>query len=286
MARVKDPKRELAFKLWRENTSTTNREIAKVLEVDEKKIATWKIRDEWKERLGIPNVAVKKKQCSTTKNESVVLQKDVVLQKKEKETDGNKDKILKEIYEEILNDDVLTEKQRMFCVYYMRSFNAVQSALKAGYNKNFARSHSYTILANEKIKKYLSELKKSYEHDDYMTTKALLERHKKIAFSDYKEFVNVDGELANLSDVDGTLIKKVTVKRSVSDTGNSYSSTIELEDRAKSLDFLNKFYGIDPTFQLAKERMQLDKSKNTPNTEKEKDAISTLEQLQEILDER
>lgn len=72
MAKIKDPNRELAFNLWRENPDITNREISKRLEVDEKKIATWKLRDKWKERVnGISlennKTTSKKKNCSTTK---------------------------------------------------------------------------------------------------------------------------------------------------------------------------------------------------------------------------
>lgn len=79
MAKIKDPNRELAFNMWRENPDITNREIAKRLEVDEKKIATWKLRDKWKERVnGISlennKTTSKKKNCSTTKNIDVVLQ--------------------------------------------------------------------------------------------------------------------------------------------------------------------------------------------------------------------
>lgn len=72
MAKIKDPNRELAFNLWKDNPDITNREIARRLEVDEKKIATWKLRDKWKERatgVSLENNknTSKKKNCSTTK---------------------------------------------------------------------------------------------------------------------------------------------------------------------------------------------------------------------------
>lgn len=48
MARQRDPKRDMAFELFKEfNGDITNREIAKQLNVDEKKVAVWKQRDKW-----------------------------------------------------------------------------------------------------------------------------------------------------------------------------------------------------------------------------------------------
>ena len=60
-AREREPARDKAYEMWKEsNGKITNREIANILDVDEKKIATWKTRDKWN--------------CSTTKKESVVQQ--------------------------------------------------------------------------------------------------------------------------------------------------------------------------------------------------------------------
>ena len=48
MAREKNPNREYAYKLWKEHGGNiTNREIANLLNEDEKKIAVWKQRDKW-----------------------------------------------------------------------------------------------------------------------------------------------------------------------------------------------------------------------------------------------
>lgn len=48
MARMRDPNRDKAHEIWiQHNGQITNREIAKILDVDEKKIAVWKQRDGW-----------------------------------------------------------------------------------------------------------------------------------------------------------------------------------------------------------------------------------------------
>ncbi|MGG1673531.1 phage terminase small subunit-related protein [Paenibacillus sp. NRS-1783] len=48
MARARDPNRDRAFELWQEHDGNiTNRQIAELLGVDEKKISVWKQRDKW-----------------------------------------------------------------------------------------------------------------------------------------------------------------------------------------------------------------------------------------------
>lgn len=61
MSRIRDPARDKAKELYLSNKDITNREIGNILGVDEKKIATWKYRDNW--------------ECSTTKKKNVVQQK-------------------------------------------------------------------------------------------------------------------------------------------------------------------------------------------------------------------
>ncbi|EZP77615.1 yqaS [Parageobacillus genomosp. 1] len=48
MPRQRDPRRDEAFEIWKQhNGNITNREIAKMLGVDEKVVAVWKQRDKW-----------------------------------------------------------------------------------------------------------------------------------------------------------------------------------------------------------------------------------------------
>lgn len=48
MPRQRDPRRDEAFEIWKQhNGDITNREIAKMLDVDEKVVAVWKQRDKW-----------------------------------------------------------------------------------------------------------------------------------------------------------------------------------------------------------------------------------------------
>lgn len=46
----------------------------------------------------------------------------------------------------------LTEKQKLFCDFYIKQGNAEQAAIEAGYSKNYARAQSYKVLANVGVK--------------------------------------------------------------------------------------------------------------------------------------
>ena len=53
---------------------------------------------------------------------------------------------------------MLNERQKAFCEYYASSFNATESANKAGYSKKTARSIGQRLLTNVDIKSYIEEL--------------------------------------------------------------------------------------------------------------------------------
>ena len=219
------------------------KDIADKYEVSLNTVKSWKQRYKWRKD--------DKKVCT---------QKTKKYAHKTDETNASKKDIKKETIE-ILVESELTEKQRLFCIYYMQSFNATQSAIKAGYSRDTAYQIGFENLRKPKIKEYLTELKELYAQDDYLETKRLLDRHKQIAFSDLRDYIDENGELKNLKNTDGTLIKKITVRESSTSQGYSKGSSIELEDRSKSLEFLNKVYGLDPSFKIQMEKINLEKNK-------------------------
>nr|WP_255492143.1 terminase small subunit [Cetobacterium sp. 2A] len=193
------------------------------------------------------------------------------------------EKVVKEEILETFIDSELTDKQRLFCIYYMQNFNAAKAAIKAGYSKVTAMEQGCRLLRNVKVKEYLNELKEFYAQDDYLETKRILERHKQIAFADIKDFVEFktteddlglkrwNFKIKDDDEVDGTLIKKIGY--------GSNGPMIELEDKGKSLDFLNKFYGLDPIFEINKEKLKIEKQRLSLITQ-EKIAITQLKLLE------
>lgn len=144
----------------------------------------------------------------------------------------------------------LTPQHIAFCHNYIKHFNASQALIDAGYSETNARIVACNLLKLPKIKAYLKKLKKIHDVDDYLTTKRIIDRHKKIAFADMSQFFDENLNPKSLSEVDGTLIKKINVKK-----GKDFSITIELEDRQKSLEFLTKFYELDPDLEWQKRKL-------------------------------
>lgn len=62
MGRARDPNRDKAFEIYKQNNGNiTNRNIGDMLGVPEKTISVWKLRDKWSDR------STSKDECSTTK---------------------------------------------------------------------------------------------------------------------------------------------------------------------------------------------------------------------------
>ena len=226
MARNRDPARDKAKELYLNNKDITNREIANILGVDEKKIATWKIRDNWKcSTTEKKNVVQQNKKCSTTKPKE---------EKKELIPDENKD------YEWIDEIDGLSDKQRLFCYYYMQSLNAFQAGIKAGYSPNYSRTRIYEMLENVRIKNFLKKLKEQQRQKFLISQERILNRHVQVAWSDINEYFNEDGSPKPITHTDGTLIKKMKI------TENDKGRTVEIEliEKCKSLDFLTTHSGL------------------------------------------
>lgn len=108
---MKTQQREQALAIYQQHQGKiTNRAIADTIGVSPKTIGIWKKQDKWKEAL-----------FSASKNEQK---------------------------QRPINNDELNERQRLFCLYYVKSFNATQSAIKAGYSPDSAH-----VTGNAALKK-------------------------------------------------------------------------------------------------------------------------------------
>ena len=165
-----------------------------------------------------------------------------------------------------LEEADLTEKQRLFCLYYTKTYNATQAYLKAyGCSYNAASVEGYRLLRNPKIKKEIDELKELKRQSIMITEDDIVEQYMRIAFADITDFVdfglndvplmtkegpvlNKEGDMimtkantVNFKDskmVDGGLIKEVKKGRQ--------GISIKLEDKMKALDWLADYFEINP----------------------------------------
>lgn len=189
------------------------------------------------------------------------------------------------------NDSELTERQELFCLYYIENFNATkayQRAYECDYNT--AMINGSRMLRNAKVKERIEQLTKEcleeIEVDSKLLTKRLVEKHMKIAFSDITDYVEfgevervvvgmygpiqvedeVTGEKKQLtekvnvvkfkdsSQVDGTLISEVS--------NGKNGAKIKLHDSVKAMKWLDDHIGLASEEQRSKiEILKLQKQK-------------------------
>ena len=87
-------------------------------------------------------------------------------------------------------DNKLTEKQKLFCQFYIKNFNATQAYIKA-YQCEYttANVEGSKALVNPRIKKEITRLKREKNKKLFVNSTDILDQIIKIAFSDLGDFV-------------------------------------------------------------------------------------------------
>jgi phage terminase small subunit len=78
----------------------------------------------------------------------------------------------------------LTQKQKLFCEYYIEEWNASESARRAGYSLKTAGSMGSENLKKPEINAYIKELQCDIEKIAKVSRLKILNAYKDIAFSD------------------------------------------------------------------------------------------------------
>lgn len=179
----------------------------------------------------------------------------------------------------LMENEKLTDKQKLFCIYYIKYFNATK-AYKKAYQCSYsvANSEGYKLLVNPRVKEEIQRLKAAKLKGAFLEEGDLLQKYIDIAFADitdYVEFGNtervvaVDDEgnpvkapvnyidLKSSDEVDGSLITEVKTSRQ--------GVSVKLEDRMKALEWLTNFFEMNPDHKLRKEfnekKLQLERER-------------------------
>ena len=254
MPRAKNAKAEIALKLYKQGILL--KDIAEQLDVPEGTIRSWKKRYDW------DNATLQKTECNVAKESA------------------QKKKIQQAVAADIAsvseNPD-LTEKQRLFCLYYVRCFNATKAYQKAyGCDYFTANAHGFELLSNVVIKAEINRLKQSRLNRELLDEHDIFQKYMDIAFADITDFIEfgqeeeyvigqfglvqvedpVTGKKAPLKQkvntvrfkesdsIDGTLITEVKNGRN--------GASIKLADRMKALEWLAEHMDIATEEQKAR----------------------------------
>lgn len=200
---------------------------------------------------------------------------------------------------EIEGGDGLTDKQRLFCMYYVRSLNAT-SAYKKAYKSSYATamSEGSRFTRNPKIKAKIAELKKERLEQEDLDKVDVLQKYKAIAFADITDFIdftqveseanettveyNPDGSkksektevvpytytkfaMHHSEEVDGTLITELS-------KGKDGMFKVKLADKMAALAFLAKYTDL----LNENERKQLQNEQAKLNINKTKEEVKKI----------
>ena len=254
------------------------KDIAEKYNVSINTVKSWKTRYKWS-----------KEKSTHTKEKSTHTDKKVCTQKDKKSAEEAK-KRAKEQVKHVLENTELTDKQRLFCLYYVKSFNATQSYLKAyGCSYSVANAEGYKLLVKPCVKEEIAKLKQLKMQQVVVGEEDMVEFHMRIAFADmgdYMEFgrkkiTTKEGQefevneikLNDSKNVDTQLIKEVKMD----DKGGV---SIKLLDRNESLKWLKEYFLMNP---MDKHKLEYDQRKLAIAESKIKNTSDQEDNVAEIL---
>lgn len=222
------------------------KEIAEKYGVTINTVKSWKTRYKW----------------SKDSKKSVHTKIGKVCTQKSNENSTKKEAIA-EAVKQVIENAELTDKQRLFCVLYVKCFNATKAYQKAyGCSYATALTNGSALLGNTRIKNEILRIKQNRLNQEMLDESDIFQKYMDIAFSDVTDFVEFGqedvpvmavygpvqikdeetGEKKTLtkrvnvvrfkdsSEVDGTLIAEVKQGKD--------GASIKLPDRMKALEWL------------------------------------------------
>lgn len=179
MAREKSPERIKAKEIYLSSKGNiVLKDIAEELGVTDVKIRKWKNLDKWDEELkgNVPLKENKKKVERSIKKST------------NKENNKKDEEPIAEVKEVMENED-LTDKQRLFCVIYAKCFNATKSYQKV-YRCTYetAMVNGSNLLRNTKVKEQIDSLT-AIQFNKEAVKRGVIQKYIDIAFADIGDYV-------------------------------------------------------------------------------------------------
>ena len=222
---------------------------------------------------------------------------------------GNKtrEQAIVEEVEQVLENPELTDKQRLFCLHYVKCFNATKAYQKAyGVDYFTANAHGYEMLSNVVIRDEIQRLKKNRLNREMLDESDIFQKYMDIAFADITDFIEFGREeipvmtmygpleakneetgekqkvtkvvntvrFKEHTEIDGTIITEVKQGRD--------GASIKLADRMKALEWLANHMDLSTEKQRAEiEVLRSKVLKSEESTEKQISAY--LDKLEEAI---
>lgn len=156
-------------------------------------------------------------------------------EKKSERSESKKSVMKKAVADEVkqvIQNTDLTDKQQLFCIYYIRCFNATKAYRKA-YGCDYATAlvNGSRLLGKARIKDEILQLKQDRLNREFLSESDIFQKYMDIAFADINDFVDISAGFATAKDgIDGTIVSEVSNTQS--------GIKIKLADRMKALQWL------------------------------------------------
>lgn len=234
LPRIRDPNRDKSFEIFKKHNGKIDLvEIANQLNIPPGTIRGWKSKDKWEQKLD----GTLQKERNAPKGKS-----HPKLKNQEKSLD---------VVEQVLDNPDLTDKQRLFCLYQIKYFNATKAYQKAyGCDYMTANANSSRLLTKDSIQAEIKRLKQVKLNQAILEPGDIFQKYMDIAFSDITDYLTfgkksieyidkqgneqeIEVSYVDLNDsfsVDGTLITEVKQGKD--------GVSIKLADRMKALNWL------------------------------------------------
>jgi len=244
--------RQRARELWEQSGGTLAlKEIAEQLGLPLPTVKSWKRRDGWGKDAGMQQDASKAR-CTDANSKR------------------RKAQVNRKAIESIGANEEMTDREKEFCIAFVYAPSAAQAAMKTGRYESYgaARTAAWDMMRKPAVRVEIKNLKAMKRAAMLADGDDVIEMHMRIAFADITEFVEfgratvpVMGAFGPIyeekgknkkpvmkeinevrfkksAEVDGTLIAEVKQGKD--------GASVKLADRQKSLDFLERFFELDP----------------------------------------
>lgn len=271
MARARSPKRDQAKQRWLESGRTMLlKDIAAELGVSEGQIRKWKNQDKWDED---STVTLPKLNSNVTNSKK------------------KRRKLAPEI-ENLLGNEELTDKERLFCFYMTKYFSGAKAVLAAGYNvrRENAAKMAYCMMQKPKIQKEVQALKEAKIGRALLTVDDIFDRMIAVATADLGDYVEFGQEEIPIMAMYGPVVitdpdtgEKKELKEKINtvrfresvdlDTSllaevkvGKQGASIKLHDQQRAWEWLAEHMDIMSTaqqrqYELARDRLELEKQR-------------------------
>lgn len=156
----------------------------------------------------------------------------------------------------------LTGKQELFCLEYIKDFNATQAAINAGYSKKTASAMGSENLTKPEIQQRIAELQGERSQALKIDAQYVLRRLIEIDQMDVKDILNDDGTVKAISEwpqVWRTTLSSIDITEMASnDDTQTILRKIKWPDKAKNLELLGKHVDINAFSDKFKAEIEID----------------------------